>query len=130
MPGANYIVTNNVVRPAEDYNGELHIPLVVSDGNQLSEEYLATIYVITGIEESSASCKIFPNPTSTKINFTMTQDVKSILIRDLAGRKVSLYEIFERTAETYSIDVSQLPQGIYFVELNGASKDVQRFVKY
>ena len=129
-PGANYTVTNNVVRPTDDYNGELHIPLVVNDGHSDSKEYVVTIYVITGIEESLASFKIFPNPTSQKINFTMTEIFKSISVKDMTGREVAHYENPEGIDETVSIDVSHLPKGIYFIELHGKGKQVQRFLKY
>ena len=129
-PGSNYTVTNNVVKPTDDYNGELHITLVVSDGHYYSKEYVVTIYVITGVEESLASFKIFPNPTSEKINFTMAERFKSISLRDLAGREIAHYENPEGIDETFSIDVSHFPKGIYFIELKGKGKQVQRFLKY
>ena len=116
-PGANYTVTDNVVKPADDYNGELHIALVVNDGHFDSKEYVTTIYVITGIEESLASFKIFPNPTSQKINFTMTERVKSISVRDLAGREIARYENLEGIDETSSIDVSHLREGNLFYRI-------------
>ena len=103
---------------------------MVNDGHSDSKEYVVTIYVITGVEESLASFKVFPNPTSEKINFTMTERFKSISLRDLAGREIAHYENPEGIDETYSIDVSHLPKGIYFIELNGKGKQVQRFLKY
>ena len=129
-PGANYTVTNNVVKPKDDYNGELHITLVVNDGHYDSKEFVVTMYVITGVEESLASFKIFPNPTSEKINFTMTERFKSISLRDMTGRELARYENPGAADETCSIDVSDLPKGVYFIELNGKGKQVQRFLKY
>ena len=113
-PGAHYTVTDNGVRPADDYNGELHIPLVVNDGHSNSKEYVATIYVVTGIEESLASFKIFPNPTTQKINFTITERVKAISLRDLAGREIARFENIEGMDETSSIDVRSPRKGSLF----------------
>lgn len=129
-PGDNYAVTDNVVKPADGYNGELHILLRINDGHSDSKDYVATVYVITGIEESPASFKIFPNPTSQKINLKIAEQVKSISFKDFTGRQIDYYENPEGIDGTYSVDVSHLAKGIYFIELNGKGKSVQRFLKY
>jgi hypothetical protein len=130
LPGDNYTVTGNAVTPSANYNGELRVAFMINDGHFDSKEYVATIYVITGIEKSLESFEIFPNPTSQKINFRLSERVKSIYLRDLAGREIGRYENPEGIDGTSWIDVSHLPQGIYFIELNGKGKNVQRFLKY
>ena len=129
QPGDNYIVTGNAVTPSANYNGELRITFTINDGHFDSKEYVATVYVVTGIEESLASFKIFPNPTNQKINFTMKERTSSISLKDVSGREIARFENI-KGGEAQTIDVGHLPTGIYFIEMNGENRYTRRFLKY
>ena len=128
--GAHYDVSGNVVTPEPNYTGALEIPLVVSDGHNESDRFIVTVNMITGIEEVRDGFELFPNPATQKINFRITGDVTSYSITDLTGRRMLYNEKLQLSGETQSIDVSQLPTGIYFIELRGGSNKRQRFLKY
>jgi photosystem II stability/assembly factor-like uncharacterized protein len=113
-------------------------PLVLNSTHAFSGSYGESVWrnsvdkmnVITGVDEFVASFKLFPNPATQKINLTMPESVKLISVRDLAGREIIRYENPEGIDGIYSVDVSHLAKGIYFIELNGKGKSVQRFLKY
>jgi hypothetical protein len=128
--GANYSVNGNVVTPDPSYTGELQVVLVVNDGRHESNEYIATVHMITGIEESREGFELFPNPAAQKISFRTTGDVRYYAITDLAGRRILYNEDLYLNGEMHSIDVSELPAGVYFIELQGRNNLHQRFLKY
>lgn len=74
---------------------------------------------------------VYPNPTSSKLNFkanTGVNDTYDIKVMDLTGKLI----IDEQTSgiNEFSIDVSQLAQGMYQVlVLQGENKGVFKFVK-
>jgi photosystem II stability/assembly factor-like uncharacterized protein len=129
-PGTNYTVVGNEITTVPNYSGELHVPLVVSDGHSESNEYTATLNVITGISESDTRIVCFPNPTNQKININALGNVKSYLITDVTGRKIMGDETLPGDVEIFSVDVSALPTGIYFLELHGRERQIHRFSKY
>lgn len=77
------------------------------------------------IEENiSEDVTIYPNPTSSKLTIQSDEQIEVISITDFSGK------VIETNCTTNSIDVSDLPNGIYFLRLqtvNGVSS--KRFVK-
>jgi photosystem II stability/assembly factor-like uncharacterized protein len=130
-PGADYTIAGNVITLQPDYSGFLQIPLVVNDGRSDSNEYIVTVNVklITGIPESDAF-EFFPNPANQKINFKITEDINSYSLLDVAGRIVTNQKNTFNDNGTFSLDVSDLPSGVYFLELHGKKTRSHRFVKY
>lgn len=71
---------------------------------------------------------VFPNPTGNQISFygLESAQIKSIFIRDYAGRLISQIQNFDNE----TIDVSVLQQGIYLIEIIGNDfSAVKSFVK-
>lgn len=97
------------------------------DGSQIltirEGQGLLSVEDVTAVSEIST---LFPNPTSTIINFTMNDaDVNTtISVYDMLGRNV-ITQLSETTREQ-SIDVSQLTTGVYFVSVGDT---VQKFIK-
>jgi len=56
--------------------------------------------------------KMYPNPASNLLQLELTEDVSSVDIIDLAGKKIKSIDVFE----TASIDVKNLINGIYLVK--------------
>jgi hypothetical protein len=86
-------------------------------------EGLLSVDDVTEVSEIST---LFPNPTSTVINFTMTTntDVSTIYVYDIVGRQVLTQN--PNTTRGQSIDVSQLTAGVYFVSVGDT---VKKFIK-
>ncbi len=74
---------------------------------------------------NNQSVKVFPNPAKNLVNITCTNNtLQSITITDLLGKKV-FFETVEPKLE-YSINVSNLQKGIYFLE---AENTIGKIVK-
>ena len=61
---------------------------------------------------------IYPNPTTDFITLTSDENVKNIELYSLLGRKIRSFDV-ERSGERY--DVSDLPNGVYFLNVLGKS---------
>ncbi len=75
--------------------------------------------------------EIFPNPCSTTltIDFETPSNLSSIQIMDITGR-VLLTDHCLLTTDHYSIDVSALVPGMYFLRINsGSATEVKKFIK-
>ncbi len=67
--------------------------------------------------------KIFPNPVNNQLIISSTVQVKNMIIHDVQGKVVKKID----APTSQSIDVSNLPSGVYLIRLNG--KHIERFVK-
>jgi len=68
--------------------------------------------------------ELYPNPAYNELNITATDMIKEVSISNIFGQRV-----FDRSyqADQASIDVADLPVGVYFVRINGS--EVRKFVK-
>jgi hypothetical protein len=114
-------------------NGTVSIYNNAPGCNSMEEVVLACETV--GVDESAVSgqrsaVNIYPNPTSTSITIsTPTTNCKNtfITIIDITGKQLISRQITEQQTV---VDVSGLPQGIYFVRVTDESKvQVGKFVK-
>jgi subtilisin-like proprotein convertase family protein/spore coat protein CotH len=74
---------------------------------------------------------IFPNPTSNIVTIRLTETaekVSSVNIFNIFGQEVKSFRI----SPTYAteIDISDLSQGVYFIQLNGNNQLISKIVKY
>lgn len=75
-----------------------------------------------GVNEfTSNKFAIYPNPTSNLLYVSGIKDVETLEIFDLNGRQLI------KKAGANSVDVSSLPNGIYFMKLN--NKETIKFIK-
>jgi photosystem II stability/assembly factor-like uncharacterized protein len=73
---------------------------------------------ITGLASeisNEAQIKFYPNPASDKVYFESSQDVSKVRLADINGK--SFNPTFQISSGKCRIDISALPQGIYFIEL-------------
>jgi hypothetical protein len=78
--------------------------------------------------------KLFPNPTKTQINIEVSlaamSNNASFILTDASGRVISVENRSNFQQETLSLNVEQLPAGIYFVTIQTETGSAtQRFVK-
>ena len=67
--------------------------------------------------EQKNNLDIYPNPTSGFFNvaFNGSSDLKSIHVLDMMGKNVKTININNQQNSIYSIDLSEMSKGIYFV---------------
>ena len=80
-----------------------------------------------------ASFNLYPNPVSSVLTVRMSQlsSVASLAITDVLGQEIHSIEIDTRNVyEEYKMDLSSIPNGMYFVVVESDAKQiVKRFVK-
>jgi hypothetical protein len=74
--------------------------------------------------ESIMTLKLYPNPTSSILNIESDTPINQIKVLNVLGE-----EILKTTSKT--IDVSQLNQGVYLIEIKGNNNQtiIKRFIK-
>jgi hypothetical protein len=45
LPGENYSVSGAAIRPALDYNGQLHVAVMLEDGEEKSDPFVMNVDV-------------------------------------------------------------------------------------
>jgi len=80
---------------------------------------------IFSLQTKNQFTNIFPNPVSSTLTITSPKPISQLTITNLLGQIV-----FSRNSqnEEVHIDVSELPKGMYFINIDGL--EVRRFVKY
>jgi hypothetical protein len=97
-----------------------------------SNELTSLCNLTTGIASTpnNFELKVYPNPTGSIINIeaaiTGNNEMQYQIINTLGATAMAS----KATAKDFSVDVSTLPAGIYFIHLqSGTAKTVKRFVK-
>ncbi len=100
--------------------GDTNITVQMNDGIFfLTQHFRFTVMVITGLDdEVQDDIVIFPNPVwkDFQIKSHRNDEVLSILVSDTEGRKVRLLTLDKAP---YQMDVSDIPPGIYIIEVLG-----------
>jgi len=125
----------------EGANSSVHYAQEVGDYQVYIENpngcgaYSNTVYLNTvGIKDFDvASFSLYPNPVSSSLTVRMSQltSVASLTITDVLGQELHSIKIDTRkVSEEYKMDLSSIPNGIYFVVIESDAKQiVKRFVK-
>lgn len=110
---------NNQAEIYFDFNS----PIITNDEITVIEENLSTP------EFGTDKISISPNPTNDILNIQSQVNVSGISIFDINGRLLKT-EQPNSNASTYQIDVQNLTNGIYFLEVQtGNNKQVLKFIK-
>jgi hypothetical protein len=96
---------------------------------------LQNINLFTSVNDAieNISINVYPNPTSgfiqVKINDFNSQDVK-LMIMNASGKIIYDYQLKPNYNNTFSIDISDYPAGIYYATIKNNKKDfVEKIVK-
>jgi PKD repeat protein len=141
--------TSPLFNPSYTYatSGPFYLCLTINDGSGCIDMYCDSIGVngvvfkqagftinvigtsiITDINEVidvNTEFLIYPNPTSHQLTIVSELELNQINILNITGQKVKTI-----TTQFNTIDVSELPSGIYFIELITDEKTItQKFVK-
>jgi hypothetical protein len=86
-----------------------------------------TVNVCTGINEIAGKgrVKVYPNPVKDQLTINNYQSsIKKIIIKDLQGRTVSSYDLQQNMSYSYTIDVSNLSNGVYILTLQNDKENL------
>lgn len=93
------------------------------NGVSFRKYYICVKPVVTGIQDVSKveSLTIYPNPANAQINIVTNSDVVigSMQMLDQTGRVVKSPTCFTKHGSKYTVDVSDLSQGIYIIKYAG-----------
>ncbi|MBL7914797.1 MAG: T9SS type A sorting domain-containing protein [Bacteroidia bacterium] len=86
----------------------------------------------TGVQEiPQGNISIFPNPTNNKFTIRLTESAENLTevnVFNLYGQEVKAFKI--APTHTAEIDISDLAQGVYFIQLNNSNQLISKIVKY
>lgn len=87
------------------------------------------------IAQSSSQLSIFPNPATSQIQFSdptlENWNLSTVFISDISGRVILKADPKRSSPHSYSVDISNLVNGIYFLEVNsqdGKNSQKAKFV--
>ena len=68
---------------------------------------------------------LYPNPATTELTISATENISGVVITDLLGRTVYNWQFAVGSLQV-NVDVAELHKGVYMVKING---EVRKFVK-
>ena len=121
--GEQYIILGNFNTAATTDTLSVH-------GGFDSYYYIDDVSIVdctnVGVEELSKENEITisPNPATTSISITSTNNIKEIKLINLLGEEVIITNYQLRITNAVTMDVSSVSKGIYFVEVTDAKDKV------
>lgn len=96
----------------------------------ITNNYITEVKENNSTNESiSNSVTTFPNPTENNLIIDSKTTIKSISIIDSNGKRLQTIKISYSITE-YELDISNLAQGVYFLEvISKDKKEVKKFIK-
>lgn len=118
----DFVETNFTYEIIVNSDDSLSLTITRTDGN-------FAVYQdsrILGTEDTALSkVRLFPNPTTDILFISELDNIQHLVAYDRIGRK-----LLEIVPEGNSIDVSSLPQGLYFLEIiSHTQKEIFNFIK-
>jgi hypothetical protein len=109
-----YIVSSKAVRATIIFSTSASGAPYANLGTKFLIDDVALTQKTLGIEstKSENEISIYPNPTASKLNIDSKQEIETISVTDLVGKKINNY-----TFSNHQIDCNQLENGIYFISI-------------
>lgn len=100
--------------------------VIVTDANGCKDSVSFTIGSSMGLEISTESVRIYPNPASTEVNVDLTHISGECHVRllDLRGREIT--SITAEGGQKYSLNVLGLTAGVYVIDIQTANQDYRQ----
>ena len=106
---------------------------VTSVGEEEESEHSEGVNVMTleeGIEESSSSLNIYPNPAKDEIRISSNERIEEVTVYNVNGQQTIAISQ-QLSANSCTINIANLNSGIYIVKINTEKGNiVKRFIKY
>ena len=87
----------------------------------------ACIDVAVPEQSGKLELSVYPNPATTQITVSSSENINSVAITNLLGQIVYL-QTAPANCQLIHLDVAALPSGIYLVKVNGASAGAEPVV--
>ncbi|WP_405571812.1 T9SS type A sorting domain-containing protein [Winogradskyella sp. Asnod2-B02-A] len=115
------VVVGDIISGTADIFFDFNPPITT---NTVNTEIVAPLSVG---EFNAQSIQVYPNPVKNKLEITSSQVVDKLTVIDINGR---LLKAIKLSNLEYSLDVSSLTKGVYFLEIkSGESKSTKKFIK-
>lgn len=88
----------------------LDIPIAFTAGNPSSTEF----------QDLNHNISIYPNPTAHSLNIKEDQDIETVIVYNLIGKKIRTF----KHSPGQSHDVSDLAKGIYLIRMLNADQNI------
>jgi hypothetical protein len=83
--------------------------------------------LVSNVDSHNQQSFAFPNPATNFVSFNLPNELfnvdATVSIIDLSGKQVILEHIQKTKSGLHTLNVSELPNGIYFITLNSANKN-------
>ncbi len=95
--------------------------------NRFTLIFQSEITTLGNSEYDLDSVKVFPNPTSNSLTiYSPNANLHNIEVYDILGKRISEYVVNENNR--YSIDLSSLKKGVYFVKIDAENGSITKKV--
>lgn len=120
-PNTGFAIGDIIPNTAEiyfDYN-----PAIIT--NTFETEFVETL---STTDFNFATISMYPNPTTSMLNFNSIETIKEIIVYDLLGNQVL---VKSTNGNELSLDVSNLSKGMYLVKFINAENNqtIRKFIK-
>ena len=100
----------------DDLNGPVNLTVYDANGNLVHSEQIKVGAATAVVDPVEKSVRMYPNPVSDLLYLDLGEnnyDFVDFMILDVTGRTVRSLRLSGNSYEPYSVDVSELPSGIY-----------------
>ncbi len=123
--GENYSVDDETILPDLSFVGELLVPVMVNDGIDDSEVFVAPVEVLLVLDAAAVKqdqLQLYPNPVSDflNLNFDDTGKVMSVSLFSFDGKQMRK---FVPDMGQSVMNLSSLPKGTYVLKIEGTRGD-------
>ncbi|MCS6917601.1 MAG: T9SS type A sorting domain-containing protein [Chitinophagales bacterium] len=116
----SYTITGLTAATTYEYRARTHCTPTASTKSGNSPIQTFTTSAKLAAEDALSSPVLFPNPAVTSVTVQLPDGANSLRLSDLTGRMLQWLDTAPHTSIT--LDVSNLPAGIYFVEIQTGSR--------
>lgn len=106
--------------------------VIVTNSNNCSKTSECVVVDYIGLDELTFSLNVYPNPTNGDLSIAVDgiEGDYNLVIQDMNGRTVAIYNDMIHGSGVYTMNMSNVVTGVYFVKMtNGTSERVVRVVK-
>ncbi|MBU3659862.1 MAG: T9SS type A sorting domain-containing protein [Flavobacteriales bacterium] len=98
--------------------------VIITNASNCSATSSCVIVDYLSLEENTLSFNVYPNPTNGTVNIAVNQSTANynVTVEDMNGRLVANYGSIINGNGIYSLDLSSVIKGVYFIKLKNESE--------
>lgn len=87
---------------------------------------------VAGVKDMNTGASLYPNPATDRLNvvYDAAAEIKNVAIYSIIGKQMSMFTVTDNNSA--SLNIENIPSGIYFIKLMNAHGDVfatRKFIK-